>query len=53
MVTQGRLTAVDGTELEIEPDSVCIHGDSPGAVAMARQVRAALAGAGVGIEAFT
>lgn len=33
-------------------ESVCVHGDSPGAVAMARAVRAALRGAGVDVRAF-
>jgi UPF0271 protein len=32
--------------------SVCVHGDSPGAVAAARGVRDALAAAGIGVEAF-
>ena len=42
----GVLTSVDGTDLAVAAGSVCVHGDSPGAVAMARAVRAALAGAG-------
>jgi len=33
-------------------DSVCVHGDSPGAVAMAERVRDALADAGVELAAF-
>ena len=53
LVTQGRLLAVDGTDLEIEADSVCVHGDSPGAVEIARAVRDALTGAGVTVSAFT
>jgi 5-oxoprolinase (ATP-hydrolysing) subunit A len=52
LVTTGRVTAVDGTDVEVQADSVCIHGDSPGAVAMARAVRAALEEAGVEIAAF-
>lgn len=43
----GVLTAVDGTELAVAAGSVCVHGDSPGAVAMARAVRAVLADAGL------
>lgn len=38
----GSVTAVDGTEVAVEVDSVCVHGDTPGAVAIARAVRAAL-----------
>jgi UPF0271 protein len=33
-------------------ESVCVHGDTPGAVAMARAVRTALESAGVGLVAF-
>ncbi len=42
LVTTGRLTAADGTEIEVSAESVCVHGDSPGAVAMATAVRSAL-----------
>jgi UPF0271 protein len=47
MVTDGVVTAVDGSEVAVRADSVCVHGDSPGAVAMATAVREALAGAGI------
>lgn len=53
LTTTGRLTAIDGTEVAVTADSVCLHGDSPGAVAMARAVRAALDAAGVRIVACT
>lgn len=52
MVTEGRLTAVDGTDVEVAADTVCTHGDSPGAVEIARAVRAGLAQAGVVIAPF-
>ena len=48
----GRIAAADGTSVELEPDSLCLHGDTPGAVAIARSVRAALEGAGITIESF-
>lgn len=47
MVVEGRVTAIDGTELELRPQSVCVHGDTPGAVAIATAVRGALDAAGV------
>ena len=53
LARDGVVTAVDGSLVEIRADSVCIHGDTPGAVAMARAVRAALEAAGVEIRAFT
>jgi UPF0271 protein len=52
LVTDRTLVAVDGSVIKVEADSICVHGDSPGAVAMARAVHAALTGAGVPITAF-
>ena len=44
---------VDGNEVTVAAESICVHGDSPGAVDMARQVRLALEAAGVRIGSFT
>jgi UPF0271 protein len=44
--------AVDGSEVPVEADTLCLHGDTPGAVAMARAVREALERAGVGVQAL-
>ncbi len=52
LVTLGTVEAVDGTALPVTADSICVHGDTPGAVASARAVRAALTGAGVTIQPF-
>ena len=52
LVTEGRLEAVDGSTVAVAAESVCVHGDSPGAVAMATAVAAALGAAGVSLEAF-
>jgi 5-oxoprolinase (ATP-hydrolysing) subunit A len=52
LVTDGELVAVDGTVVSVRAGSICVHGDSPGAVAMARAVRDALRAAGVGVSAF-
>ena len=51
LVTTGTLTSVDGVELAMEVDSICVHGDSPGAVAMATAVRSALTASGVAVQA--
>lgn len=53
MVRSGRVTAVDGSVVGIEVESVCVHGDSPGAVGIARAVRDRLIAAGVELAAFT
>jgi UPF0271 protein len=52
LVLEGSLTAVDGSRVEVRADSVCVHGDSPGAVAMATAVRKALESAGVDVRPF-
>ena len=53
LVTTGRLTAVDGSTIVIEAESVCLHGDTPGAVEHARTTRAALLSAGVSLAPIT
>ena len=52
LVTEGTVTAADGSEVPLSPDSVCLHGDSPGAVRMASAVRETLAAAGVDVASF-
>ena len=52
MVTTGRLRSVDGEEIEVSARSICVHGDTPGAVAMAVALRRSLIEAGVEIRAF-
>ncbi|GAB3134907.1 LamB/YcsF family protein [Amycolatopsis sp. NPDC004378] len=52
MATGGVITE-DGSKLDVRPDSLCVHGDTPGAVELARRIEAALAEAGVQLGAFT
>lgn len=52
LATEGTITAVDGTVLPMNAASICVHGDTPGAVAMARAVRSGLENAGVTIQSF-
>ena len=52
MATQGSVEAVDGSVVAVEAASLCVHGDSPGAVAMASRVKAALEQEGVQVAAF-
>lgn len=46
------IATVDGGEIAVEADSICVHGDSPGAVAVARQVRDRLSDAGMTVAPF-
>lgn len=50
LVTGGKLTATDGTELTLAADTICLHGDTPNAAARARRLRAALEEQGVEIR---
>jgi len=52
MVTERAVTSVDGEVIGIDVDSVCVHGDTPGAVGIATAVRSALADAGVRVASF-
>ena len=51
MITTGTVTAVDGSLITIEVESVCVHGDSPGAVAIAGAVRDRLHAEGITVAA--
>jgi 5-oxoprolinase (ATP-hydrolysing) subunit A len=53
MVTAGRVAAADGSMIPITVESVCVHGDSPGAVQIANAVRDRLGSDGVELKAFT
>ena len=53
LVTTGAVEAIDGTRVAVSAESICVHGDSPGAVTMARSVRARLAAAGVTLARFS
>jgi UPF0271 protein len=52
MVNTGSVAAVDGSMIRIEVESVCVHGDSPGALAIATAVRERLLAGGVDLAAF-
>ena len=47
MVVEGRVPTIDGGELALEIDSLCIHSDTPGALEMARAIRRRFDAAGV------
>lgn len=51
-VESGTLQSITGQPVRIQADSICVHGDSPGAVEMARRIRARLSAAGVSLAPF-
>lgn len=50
MVHEGQVQSVDGVDVALQPQTICIHGDGPNAPALARAVRAALEHAGVQVR---
>jgi len=49
MACEGRVTALDGTDLAVSVQTICVHGDTPGAAELARAVRLALEESGVAV----
>jgi UPF0271 protein len=52
MAVDGTVVAVDGSVVDCRVASLCLHGDTPGAVSLAQAVRAGLAAAGVELSPF-
>ena len=50
MVTRGSVVAMDGTAVPLRAETICVHGDTPGAVALIRQMRQQLEAAGVTVR---
>ena len=53
IATTGEVVALDGSVVTVEARSLCVHGDTPGAVQAAVRVREALLAAGVPLQAFS
>jgi UPF0271 protein len=51
MLREGKVRATDGTDVAISAETICVHGDTPGAVEFARTLRALLEGEGIIIAA--
>jgi UPF0271 protein len=49
-LAQGRVVAITGKEIRLQADTICLHGDTPGAAAIAKAVREALNSAGVPVR---
>ena len=52
LVQTGEVESITGRSVPVQADSICVHGDSPGAVEMARRIRARLEQAGVALHPF-
>lgn len=51
MVLERSVVATDGSRLQLDVDTICVHGDTPGAAELARHLRIALATAGIEVRA--
>ena len=51
MAGQGSVMAVDGSRIVIRAETICVHGDTPGAAVLAWQIRRAFAEAGIRVAA--
>ena len=51
MVRDHRVTAIDGSVVAVNAQTVCLHGDGAHALAFARRIRAALEGEGIAVMA--
>jgi UPF0271 protein len=52
MATEGAVDSIEGTPVSVAPASLCVHGDTAGAVEVAGRIRNALVDAGVELKAF-
>ena len=52
MAREGKVTACDGSQVELRADSVCVHGDGPKALAFVEKLREALPADGITLRAF-
>lgn len=52
MVTQGTVNSITGKEIPIQAQTICVHGDTPGAVGMVKAIRLALEGHKLTVRSF-
>jgi UPF0271 protein len=52
MAVEGKVIAIDGTEINLKADTLCVHGDNPAAVQMVKKIRDGLKAAGVEVTAM-
>ena len=52
MVTEGKVVAKDGSEIELNADTICVHGDNPQAVALIKKIRETLIASGIEIASM-
>ena len=51
MLREGKVRSIEGQDVEVRGETICVHGDTPGAVEFARELRTRLEREGVKISA--
>jgi UPF0271 protein len=52
MIKERCVTGIDGSEIQIEAESICIHGDNPSAIEMAKSLKHHLEKNGIKIQSL-
>lgn len=52
MVKEGKVKAVDGSDIDIKADSICVHGDNPKAIEFVKNIRQSLTDAGITVSSL-
>ncbi|WP_187120282.1 LamB/YcsF family protein, partial [[Clostridium] hylemonae] len=52
MIKEGKVTSINGKELDIRGDTLCVHGDGPKALAFVRRIRETFADEGIEIRSL-
>lgn len=52
LVQSGKIRTIDGTEITLKADTICVHGDTPGAVEMIKEIRTGLDQQGILVRPF-
>jgi len=53
LAAEGVITSIDGTDIALSAETICVHGDTPDAVGIAQAVRKALSATGLTITSFS
>jgi UPF0271 protein len=53
MAKDGKVMAIDGTEIPFRPETLCVHGDTPGAVNLVKKIKQSLTEAGVEVTSLS
>jgi UPF0271 protein len=53
MITTGKVQTIDGSEVALKPQTICVHGDTPGAIDMIKAIRTSVVQEGIEVRPFS